>query len=347
MLARRYGAGACEALPLLFLLAHTWLARRILGRITGREHRLGLHSFARQAPSAGIRRFVCAVVLAASGALLWPALPASAAARLRLVQTIHTSAFTPSSPDPSGIVYRPRRNRFLISDSEVDETGLYRGSNLFTAKRRGSGFGSGTLLPGNKEPSDLGFNPRSGALFVSNDDKDRISRVRPGRDGVYGTADDAVSNFSTSAFGSTDPEGVEYDPGTGRVYVCDGRGREVYAVNPGNGHVVSHFDLARYGARDCEGLGLDRRGRNKLLAVDWRTDTIYKLSRGGDLRRKLKLSAIPTNRSVVADVTMAPTSNPNDRPSRRNYWIVDRHVDNNAATPPPNDGLLYEMSARR
>ncbi len=314
--------------------------------ITARKQRAGSPNLAPQVSSTGIRRLLCVVLLAASGALLWPALPASAATRLRLVQTIRTSAFTPSSPDPSGIIYRPGRNRLLIGDSEVDETRRYRGSNLFTARRRGSGFGSGTVLPGNREPADLGFNPRSGALFVSNDDKDRISRVRPGPDGVHGTRDDTVSNFSTQAFGSNDPEGVEYDPGTGRVYVCDGMGREVYAVNPGTGRVVSHFDLARYGARDCEGLGLDRRGHNKLLAVDWRTNTIYKLSRAGDLRRRLKLSAIPTNRSVVADVTMAPTSKRKDRPSRMNYWIVDRHVDNKGH-PNENDGLLYEMAARR
>jgi DNA-binding beta-propeller fold protein YncE len=272
--------------------------------------------------------------------------------RLRLVRTIHTSAFAPSSPDPSGIVYRPGHHRLLISDSEVDETPTYRGSNLFTAKRRGSGFGSGTTLAFSKEPSDLGFNPRNGTLYVSDDDKDRVSRVRPGRDGVHGTADDHVSRFSTAAFGSHDPEGVAYDPATGRVAVCDGAGREIYKVNPVNGRfgdgndVVTHFDLARYGLRDCEGLGINRQGRNKLLAVDWRTHAIYKFSMGGRLLRTLSLSAIPTTHQLEADVTMAPTSSRHDKPSRLDYWIVDRHVDNRNH-PHENDGLLYEMSGRR
>jgi hypothetical protein len=317
---------------------------------------VGSPNLARQVSSVGIRRFVCgAVLVGALGALLWPAPPASAAevVRLRLVRTIHTSAFTPSSPDPSGIVYRPGRHRLLISDSAVDETSRYRGSNLFTAKHRGSGFGSGTLLPfGNKEPSDLGFNPRNGTLYASDDDKDRISVVRPGRDGVHGTADDNVSRFSTAAFGSTDPEGVEYDPATGRVLVCDGSHREVFAVDPvnrrfGDGNDVhTHFDVARYGLRDCEGLGLDRRGRHTLLAVDWRTDAIYKFGMGGHLLRKFSLSAIPTAHQVEADVTMAPTSNRHDKPTHMDYWIVDRHVDNKNH-PRENDGLLYEMSARR
>jgi hypothetical protein len=273
-------------------------------------------------------------------------MPASAAKRLRLVQTIRTATFSPSSPDPSGIIYRPGSRRFLIADSEVDETHRYRGKNLFTAARGGSGFGSGTLVPrGNKEPADLGFNPRNRTLYASNDDKDRVSRVVPGRDGVYGTGDDRVSNFSTAAFGSTDPEGIEYDPATGGLFVCDGLRLEIYLVNPVNGAVVRHFDLARYGARDCEGLGIDRQGGTSLLAVDWRTRTIYELSRGGALRQRLRLSAIRTTPSVVADVTMAPTSNPNDNPFRKNYWLVDRHLDNKGH-PNENDGLLYEMSAR-
>jgi hypothetical protein len=41
---------------------------------------------------------------------------------------------------------------------------------------------------------------------------------------------------------------------------------------------------------------------------------------------------------------LAPTSDSTDNPAALAYWIVDRHEDNNARTPPPNDGLLYEIS---
>jgi hypothetical protein len=294
-------------------------------------------------------------VPAALGVLLWAVPPAAArrVVHLRLVHTIHTSKFAPPSPDPSGIVYRAGRKRLLISDSEVDETRRYRGRNLFTARRRsGRGYGSGTTLRfGNREPSDLGLNRRSGALFASDDDKDRISRIWPGRDGVHGTADDHVRRFSTAAFGSHDPEGVAFDPATGRVAICDGGGLEMFIVNPvnhtfGDGNdIVKHFDLARHGLRDCEGLGLNPHGRNKLLAVDWRTHAIYKFSMRGRLLRKLSLSRIHTRHQLEADVTMAPTSSRHDKPSHMDYWVVDRHVDNKNH-PNENDGLVYELAAR-
>jgi hypothetical protein len=324
--------------------------RDILGGITGRQddHRGGSRSLAQTAP-AGTRRFLCAVVAAAFGALLWSASPASAVVVVHptLVQTIATSRFTPPSPDPAGIVYRPLLDQLVISDSEVDETSLYRGSNLFTATRSGSGFGSGTTLAFSKEPTGLGLNPSNSTLYVSDDDKDRVFVVRPGRDSVHGTADDIVSGFSTAAFGSTDPEDVAYDPASGHLFVGDGAGLEIYNVNPVNGvfgdgnDVVTHFDLARYGLRDCEGLGIDT-SRNALLAVDEKTKAIYELTKGGARLRILSLSAIPTANQAVADVTMAPTSNPIDSPSAMDYWIVDRHVDNKNH-PNENDGLLYEM----
>ena len=175
--------------------------------------------------------------------------------------------------------------------------------------------------------------------------------MRPGRDGVHGTSNDHVSRFSTAAFGSHDPEGVAYDPATGRVAVCDGAGLEMFIVDPvnhrfGDGNDVhTHFDVARYGLRDCEGLGIDP-NRNALLVVDPATDAIYEVGRGGALLRTLSLSAIPTTHSVVADVTMAPTFSRRDKPSSMDYWIVDRHIDNKNH-PNENDGLLYEMSARR
>jgi hypothetical protein len=125
------------------------------------------------------------------------------------------------------------------------------------------------------------------------------------------------------------------------VFICDGSGLEVYVASAA-GHLVPHFDVGRYGMRDCEGLGIDRRSRT-LLAVDWRTDAIYKLKRDGQLLRKLSLAAIPTSSMLAADVALAPSSSPTDSPSALSYWVVDRHVDNKQ-DPDENDGLLYEMS---
>lgn len=312
----------------------------------GGRHRAGSRG---RASRGSTRSRFCAVVLASFGALMLSASSAWAlTATPSLVQTIDTSAYVPSSPDPAGIAYDSSRDELLVSDSEVDETPLFAGFNLFAGTRLGPGVGSGDVTAFSREPSDLGINPANRTLFISDDDKDRIFIVAPGPDGIHGTLDDTVSNIRMAPLGSTDPEGVVYDPATGHLFVSDGAGIEIYRINPVNGvfgdgnDSVTQFDVAQYGAGDCEGLGIDP-ARDSLLCVDPSTpDNIYELSKGGALLRVLSMAVLPTSHAVVADVTMAPTSDPSDSPSAQNYWIADRHFDN-GNNPDENDGLIYEM----
>ncbi len=315
----------------------------------GIGHRAACTERARQGSSATARK-LCAVALAACGTLIFSTSSASAVPTPTpsLVQTIDTSAYVPSSPDPAGIAYMPAQDTLVISDSEVDEMPLFQGSNLFTGTRMGPGLGTGDVTAYSGEPSDLGIDTANGRLFIADDDKNRVFIVSVGSDGVYGTADDTRSNFRTVPFGSDDPEGVAYDPATGHLFISDGFGVEIYRIDPVNGvfgdanDIVTHFDLAQYGAGDCEGLGINP-ALGRLLCVDPSTpDNIYEVGKGGALFRVLSMAALPTSHAVVADVTMAPTSNPTDSPGAMNYWIVDRHLDN-GNHPDENDGLLYEM----
>ncbi len=269
--------------------------------------------------------------------------------RPTLIQTIATSAYTPPSPDPAGIAYIPSSDRLLISDSEVEEMSIYQGKNLFTATRTGAGTGTGTTTVfSSQEPTGIGYKASDGTLFVSDDDRDRIYIDRPGTDGVHGTADDSVTSFSTTAFGSGDAEGVKYDASTGHLWICDGVGLEVYRVDPadgtfGNGNdIVTHFDIAQHGPTDCEGIGIDA-ARASLLIIDPNTRKVYELSKSGVLLRILDLTGIPTSNKLLADIEMAPTSSTSDSSSAMDYWVVDRHVDN-GSDPNENDGLLYELS---
>jgi sugar lactone lactonase YvrE len=148
-------------------------------------------------------------------------------------------------------------------------------------------------------------------------------------------------------FGSLDTEGVEFDPDSGHLFVADGVGAEIYDIDPVNGvfadgdDVVSSFDVAQYGIRNCEGIGYDRE-RRTLLVVDDYQSKIFELTTGGSLVRIINLTTIPEAR-WLASVTVAPTSNPNDSPSAMSYWVVDRVVDNNAH-PDENDGRIYEVT---
>src|SRR5512134_1241945 len=53
-----------------------------------------------------------------------------------VINTIQTSLWSPPSPDPSGITYRPDTGELITCDAEVEETvagiTLYQGVNVWT-----------------------------------------------------------------------------------------------------------------------------------------------------------------------------------------------------------------------
>ena len=265
------------------------------------------------------------------------------------VQVIQTSSFSPPAPDAAGITYLPDKDRLLISDSEVDEMTIYQGVNLWTSTRTGVAAPSGTTLKFSKEPAGVGYRASDKTLFVSDDDTDRVTGIQPGPDGQYMTSDDIqVARIDVGVLGDTDPEDVDYDPTSGDLFVADGTGLEVWRIHPVNGifgdadDVVTHFDVGIYGARDCEGLAIDAQ-RNTILTVDPSTKALYEFSMSGALIRKIDLSHVGITNRAYADVTLAPTSNPNDSPSAMNYWVADRQVDN-GEDPNENDGKVYEVT---
>jgi uncharacterized protein YjiK len=264
-----------------------------------------------------------------------------------LVRTIHTSQLDPPAPDPSGITYLAATDTLLITDSEVDEMSIYRGANLFRVTRTGTLVDTGTTVPRTREPTGVGSGSGSGALYISDDDKNKVFIYQPGADGRHGSADDSVTSMNTASFGSLDPEGVEFDPNSGHLFVADGLGTEIYDIDPVNGvlgdgdDVATHFDVGQYGIRNCEGIGRDPQ-RDTLLVVADQERRIFELTKAGALVRIINLSTIP-QRLWLSSITVAPTSDRNDSPSAMNYWVTDRQLDNNTH-PNENDGKIYEVS---
>ncbi len=267
-----------------------------------------------------------------------------------LVQRIATSAWSPASPDPSGIVYLPGADRLEVVDSEVDETtgAGYHNVNLWQVTRSGAVTDTGTTwtpAPGySKEPTGLGYDAGSNTLFVSDDSFHRIWIDKTGPDNRFGTADDVVTSLNPTIYGSNDTEDPEFDPTTGHLFFIDGVNVEVYDIDPvdglfGNGNdTMTHFDMAQYGPNDIEGLGSDPVTGN-LLVGGRTTKKIYEVTKQGALVQTIDASGVSGLR-YISGLVQAPAS---DGSGRRNYWTVDRNIDNGSNSN-ENDGQLFEMS---
>lgn len=269
---------------------------------------------------------------------------------LFLVQAIDLSKKVPPSPDPSGITYLPTTNHLLISDGEVDEiANLFTGNNLYEMTLTGDLTSVATTLPYSFEPTGVDDNPANGHVFIADDDRKRVFELAAGPDNRFGTSDDGMTSFSTSAFESYDPEGLAFNNTTGELYIIDGVNNEVYTVHPGaNGRfdgvpvsggddVVTQFDVLRLGILDPEAGHYDS-ATGHLILAGRADEELYEVTTDGLLVRILTIADVNTGK--LAGLTMAPGSR---NPDIMNYYVVDRGIDNDVDTT-ENDGRLYEFT---
>lgn len=263
-------------------------------------------------------------------------------------RTTQTSAWSPPSPDPSGIDYSAKLKRLLVSDGEVEEMAIFRNKNFFLAKTSGVLAKSCNFTDFTTEPVGVAVNPANGAVFIADDNADRVFEIRPGADGKLCTSDDSRTSISTRAFDDFDPEGVAF--GQGLLFVADGEGAEVNVIAPGANGVFDglppvgddvlsdHFDTARLGIRDPEGIGYHPQRNTLFLVSRLERNSLFEVTTAGVLLNTFDISPLDT--ILPAGVGVGPAGQDSTKTS---IYIVDRGVDN-GQDPDENDGRLYEVT---
>ncbi len=276
--------------------------------------------------------------------------------------------------DPSGIAYLSHKDAFLISDSEInEEPAHYDGFNMWELTQSILTNATGVSPePGSlakKEPTGLAYNPSNNHVFITNDlpkagtGERFVYEIDPGADGFYGTGDDVVTSFSTTAFGANDPEDILYDwaltPGDtsdDSLFLADGATARIFRIRPGpNGKfdgtddIVTSFVLADMAdIHDADGLEYRASSDTILVIESGPNDDIHEVTKDGHLLRTIDISGLKRVGINLkpADLTLAPAS---DDPGLTHMYLVDRGDDNTAADPdgnsPPEDGILYELTA--
>src|SRR6266511_3736386 len=243
-----------------------------------------------------------------------------------LVRTTDTAAWSPPSPDPSGIAY--------FAGANIWETSL--GGTV--ARTTNISKIAPTAARITNEPTGVAWNPTNGHFYVSDDDDQRVYDVNPGGDGNLGTADDTLSYFSTIGTGNGDPEGITYDTWHDRVFVSDGVNREIYQYTT-NGTPIGHFDVEAYGVDDPESVEFNPDSGTLFVLSNHASEVIVEVSTGGSYLRTIDVTA--ARGLAPAGLAYAPAS---DGSSAKHFYVVDRRVDNND-DPTEVDGKLYELTA--
>jgi hypothetical protein len=289
-----------------------------------------------------------------------------------LIQTFNLNnqqvpAFSPPSPDPSGIAYDPFGGSLIIVDGEVEEIGpghpgSFVGSNVFQATLSGNGLlnippghtdhgvaytGSPAMDPpgstaASVEPVGAAFNPDNGHFYYSDDDKNEVYDVDP-VDGILFNVTDAVTSFDTGS-DNGDPEGAAY--GNGTIYIADGFSEEIFKYDA----------LTRTRLGNCDISGLNGGNITAPDALEFNPDTgnllvmgsapdtlVFEITTDCALVRTIDVST--ANASRIGGLAVAPGSQgaTDPTPGVLNLWLADRRVDNNSNIN-ENDGKVYEFS---
>ena len=266
-----------------------------------------------------------------------------------MVRMTDMSAFSPPSPDPSGLTYLSSSNRLLMSDGEVEETvsGIthFMGANLWEMTLDGTVVRTAnispippTVVPMSDEPNGVTWNPSNGHYYFTDDNWCRVFDLYPGIDGLYGTADDSWTYFSTLGVGNGDPEGIAYDTWSDSIFVVDGVNSEIYQYTL-TGTLISQFDVQIYGVTDPESVEFNPISGTLFVLSNSSNRIIVETTTSGILLQTIDVSADAA--IAPAGLAFAPAS---DGSGLKHFYIIDRGIDNNN-NPNIIDGKMYEMTA--
>jgi hypothetical protein len=294
-----------------------------------------------------MRRSALFLFVAALVAPIVLAQPAMAAKEAQLVRMSPTSVWSPPSPDPTGLTYNPKKRFLMISDSEVDEDGLWHARNLFIAGRKGGLVSTRRVTKATIEPEGIAWDSRTRTLLVADDDLDAVFRFKPGGDGKIGTRDDKVAKLlNTRRFGSYDPEGLDFRAKKKTIILSDATDNKIYKIRRGRDlrwgtrdDLVTKFGTGKYGYNDPEGVKFDPVTQH-LFMVDSGKKFILETTWTGRIIRKIATPFCMAG-CHLSDLMFAPGTDG----SRRRLYLTDRGRDNDTFPDPAdyNDGKIYQV----
>jgi hypothetical protein len=177
--------------------------------------------------------------------------------------TVATSAWSPASPDPSGIGFDDVRDRLMVSDGEVEEMTIYAGKNVWEASRAGVVSRSTTTLAYTTEPVGITFQSSTRTFYISDDTTpDAVYVVTVGPDGLLNSSDDTRRSFDVGNF-PTDPEDTAFDNARNELWVSGGIFNTVHRLRPGPNGIfngippvgddqILTINVATFGVTDVE-----------------------------------------------------------------------------------------------
>ena len=218
----------------------------------------------------------------------------------------------PFSTEPTGVTRDPVSRKLFISDDDegriwILDPGpdtLYNTSDDTVTSFRTTSFAG-------YDPEDVTFDIWRGHLLLMDGTGAEVYDVSPGLnnvfDGVVSPGDDLVTHFDTAALGMTDPEGIEFNPDTGHLYILSQNARKI-AETTIDGILIQYINIASLNTKAAAGLTCAPASSSGSSEMN-----IYIVDRGVDnganpSENDGKLYEISLNSSAPATTSLSPTA---------------------------------------
>ncbi len=198
-----------------------------------------------------------------------------------LVATSSTLAF---SSEPAGVAYDPLSRHLFFADDDSPST-VYEldpgGDQLYgTADDLVTSFRTGDF--GGTDTEGIAVDTWRGHLFLADDAGQEVYDIDPGAnhlfDGVPPAGDDLVTSFDTAAIDIPFPEGVQFSPDTGHLFILS-QINQLIAETTLDGTVLRYIDISTAGILSAADLAYapssTTPGQSNLFVVDRGYDDFF------------------------------------------------------------------------
>ncbi|MBK9711675.1 MAG: DNRLRE domain-containing protein [Kouleothrix sp.] len=187
------------------------------------------------------------------------------AGNLQQLKTTFTSSPTSLAPnnfsdEPAGVAYSSTNGHWFFSDDDA-----YKVLEVNLGSDGAYGTSDDTITSfltkpcGDNDPESVAVDTGRNHLLLADGIDGEVFDIAPGPNGVFdGCApygDDTSTHFDTAVLGIADPEGVEYDPSTGHLYITGASAKTVVETTI-DGTLVNVIDISALNPWSPSGLAL-------------------------------------------------------------------------------------------
>ncbi|MBK9711677.1 MAG: hypothetical protein IPO81_10180 [Kouleothrix sp.] len=222
------------------------------------------------------------------------------------------------SYEPVGVAYDPASEHWFFSDDDkhkIIEVDLGQDDAYGTSDDLVTEFVSDSC--GDQDPESLTVDTGRGHLILADGLNGEVYDVAPGPngrfDGCASPGDDTSTHFDTTRLGILDPEGIEYNPDTGTLFIT-GHGATIIIETTIGGSLLRVYDVAALDALNLSGLAYAPSSADptrKSLYISARgldNDTVPKENDGKIY--EISLEPAPATPTPTATPTRTPTVTP-------------------------------------